>query len=53
MLLLIFQGADKEVKVTGEITGLAAGEHGFHVHEFGDNSNGKYFCKHLWLNGLF
>ena len=35
------QGADQPVKVTGEVKGLTKGEHGFHVHEFGDGTNGK------------
>ena len=26
--------------MTGEISGLAAGQHGFHVHQFGDNTDG-------------
>lgn len=26
--------------MTGEVKGLAKGLHGFHIHEFGDNTNG-------------
>ena len=35
---LTFAKAAPGVKITGRITGLAAGTHGFHIHEFGDCS---------------
>ncbi len=34
--VLHFRQNGKGVEITGEITGLKPGEHGFHVHEFGD-----------------
>ncbi|KAI4457645.1 superoxide dismutase cu-zn -related [Holotrichia oblita] len=34
------ESAKAPVIVTGEVSGLEKGLHGFHIHEFGDNTNG-------------
>ena len=34
------QSDDGPTKVVGDLKGLAAGKHGFHIHEFGDTTNG-------------
>lgn len=39
-----FTKTDDGVEVTAELTGLSPGEHGFHVHEFGDCSKMDGTC---------
>jgi Cu-Zn family superoxide dismutase len=39
------EDGDKPVEVAGEVTGLTKGLHGFHIHEFGDVTNGWYLIK--------
>jgi Cu-Zn family superoxide dismutase len=34
------QSDDGATTIVGDIKGLAAGMHGFHIHEFGDTTNG-------------
>lgn len=37
---LFFEQDGSAVKVSGQVSGLKKGLHGFHIHEFGDNTNG-------------
>uniref|UniRef100_A0A2U9Q3F1 Superoxide dismutase [Cu-Zn] n=1 Tax=Paelopatides sp. YL-2018 TaxID=2219783 RepID=A0A2U9Q3F1_9ECHN len=37
---IAFTQEGSSVTVSGEVTGLTKGQHGFHIHEFGDTTNG-------------
>ena len=37
---ILFSEAGAAVRLTGTISGLAPGQHGFHIHQFGDTTNG-------------
>ena len=37
--IVTFTATDGGVKVTADVSGLAPGKHGFHIHEFGDISD--------------
>jgi Cu-Zn family superoxide dismutase len=39
-VLKMSQDGTGPTKIVGSITGLAAGKHGLHIHEFGDTTNG-------------
>jgi Cu-Zn family superoxide dismutase len=47
---VVFTKVSGGVEVNAELTGLAAGEHGFHVHEFGDCSMADGTCAGAHFN---
>lgn len=51
---LSFIQEGKAVRIAGEITGLAPGKHGIHVHEYGDPTyaDGSAFGAHLNLRNM-
>ena len=50
---VLFEKADKGIKITADISGLTPGKHGFHIHEFGDCSSADYMSAgpHFMISG--
>jgi|SRR5580700_453423 Cu-Zn family superoxide dismutase len=55
---VVFEMVNNHVHVSGKISGLAPGKHGFHVHQFGDLSDsekgesaGGHFNPHKMIHG--
>lgn len=46
---MCFEQGDS-VHVKGEVSGLTPGNHGFHIHEFGDYSNGSNIMHVCYLS---
>ena len=43
-----FRDTGKGVEINYDITGMADGEHGFHIHEYGDLTDGcQSACAHF------
>lgn len=50
---IFFERTEEGTRVHGEVTGLAKGLHGFHIHQFGDTTNGCTSCgSHFNPNGM-
>lgn len=43
-VVMFTRGEKGETRVQAEITGLSKGQHGFHIHQFGDTTNGCASC---------
>ncbi|BAU01927.1 hypothetical protein VIGAN_11129000 [Vigna angularis var. angularis] len=51
--LQFLQHPNGTTHVTGRITGLSPGFHGFHIHAFGDTTNGCNSTGSLFSSSLF
>src|SRR5262249_11745657 len=50
--VVYFEQKGDIVEITGKVTGLKAGKHGFHVHEFGDCTDPKCSGGHFNPTGM-